>query len=626
MSSRRELGRRCDLTAVIIVGGGIAGLAAAYELQRRGVAVRPARSARARRRRDPERGGRRLHHRRRPRRAAGPEARRHRALRGARPRRSAGADQAAAPRLHPARRAAASAAGRVGARHSDARRTVRRARGCSRGRASCGWAPSCSCRARRDDARRIDRRVHDAALRRGSHDLPRRAAAGRHSCRRRRSVVACGRCFRGSSRRSATHGSLLRAFRSDARAARRRSAGRRVSIAARRPERDGRARSSRAIGRTRRPARTPVVASQSPDGGRRSRCETVGPATPSTRAPWSWRRRPTSTGALLRGIATPSSRGCAARFRTRRPRPSRSPFAASDVAHPLNGSGFVVPRVEQTGILAASWLSSKWPHRAPDGPRAAADVRRRRARSATRSIDPTTSSSSASLAALTPLLGIRGEPLLTRVYRWERASAQHEVGHLARMAAIERALARHPGSVRDRQRLPRRRDPRLRRRRPRDRAAGGRVARHVARTALADDVTDDVRRSCDGACHGSRCASSARLRGCVSLASLVGTARPAARSDAQSARRSSGCCSRSRPPTPICSPSPKRTAGSCASWSASSGAKRALEIGGASGYSAIWIGLGLRETGGRLTTHRVRSGAREGRRREHPRAPASPTS
>jgi predicted O-methyltransferase YrrM len=34
----------------------------------------------------------------------------------------------------------------------------------------------------------------------------------------------------------------------------------------------------------------------------------------------------------------------------------------------------------------------------------------------------------------------------------------------------------------------------------------------------------------------------------------------------------------------------------------SSGAKRALEIGGASGYSAIWIGLGLRETGGRLVT------------------------
>jgi predicted O-methyltransferase YrrM len=35
---------------------------------------------------------------------------------------------------------------------------------------------------------------------------------------------------------------------------------------------------------------------------------------------------------------------------------------------------------------------------------------------------------------------------------------------------------------------------------------------------------------------------------------------------------------------------------------ASSGARRALEIGGAFGYSAIWIGLGLRHTGGHLTS------------------------
>src|SRR5438270_7294345 len=32
------------------------------------------------------------------------------------------------------------------------------------------------------------------------------------------------------------------------------------------------------------------------------------------------------------------------------------------------------------------------------------------------------------------------------------------------------------------------------------------------------------------------------------------------------------------------------------------GAKHALEIGAAYGYSAIWIGLGLRQTGGHLTT------------------------
>jgi predicted O-methyltransferase YrrM len=35
---------------------------------------------------------------------------------------------------------------------------------------------------------------------------------------------------------------------------------------------------------------------------------------------------------------------------------------------------------------------------------------------------------------------------------------------------------------------------------------------------------------------------------------------------------------------------------------ATTDAKHVLEIGGASGYSAIWIGLGLRATGGRLTT------------------------
>jgi predicted O-methyltransferase YrrM len=35
---------------------------------------------------------------------------------------------------------------------------------------------------------------------------------------------------------------------------------------------------------------------------------------------------------------------------------------------------------------------------------------------------------------------------------------------------------------------------------------------------------------------------------------------------------------------------------------ASTKARRALEIGGASGYSAIWIGMGLRETGGHLVS------------------------
>jgi oxygen-dependent protoporphyrinogen oxidase len=49
------------------------------------------------------------------------------------------------------------------------------------------------------------------------------------------------------------------------------------------------------------------------------------------------------------------------------------------------------------------------------------------------------------MGALAPLLRITARPELARVYRWERASAQHEVGHLARLASIDRLLADHPG-------------------------------------------------------------------------------------------------------------------------------------------------------------------------------------
>jgi predicted O-methyltransferase YrrM len=44
----------------------------------------------------------------------------------------------------------------------------------------------------------------------------------------------------------------------------------------------------------------------------------------------------------------------------------------------------------------------------------------------------------------------------------------------------------------------------------------------------------------------------------------------------------------------------------------SKGAKRVLEIGAADGYSAIWIGLGLRDTGGRLTTIEYDAGRARG--------------
>src|SRR5262249_1398136 len=94
-------------------------------------------------------------------------------------------------------------------------------------------------------------------------------------------------------------------------------------------------------------------------------------------------------------------------------------FKREVVRHPLNGSRFVVPKVENGGILAGSWLSSKWPHRAPESHvLLRAFVGGARDPHALEQSD--TELTGVALRALGPLLGISGEPLLTRVYRWQR--------------------------------------------------------------------------------------------------------------------------------------------------------------------------------------------------------------
>jgi oxygen-dependent protoporphyrinogen oxidase len=119
-------------------------------------------------------------------------------------------------------------------------------------------------------------------------------------------------------------------------------------------------------------------------------------------------------------------------------------YRRAQVRHPLNGSGYVVPRTERSPLLAATWVSSKWPGRAPDGSvllRAflggGRDPRR---------LDRDDAQLVASAAAaLGATLGIEGAPLFTRLTRWTRQSPQHEVGHLDRVAAIEARLAAQPG-------------------------------------------------------------------------------------------------------------------------------------------------------------------------------------
>jgi protoporphyrinogen/coproporphyrinogen III oxidase len=115
------------------------------------------------------------------------------------------------------------------------------------------------------------------------------------------------------------------------------------------------------------------------------------------------------------------------------------------VAHDLAGSGFVVARTPGAPrITACTWVSSKWRGRAPAG----YVLLRAFIGGAT---DPDAASLSddelVAIAAreLSTVLRISGDPELARVYRWQRAGAQHNVGHLDRITRLESRLAALPG-------------------------------------------------------------------------------------------------------------------------------------------------------------------------------------
>lgn len=118
-------------------------------------------------------------------------------------------------------------------------------------------------------------------------------------------------------------------------------------------------------------------------------------------------------------------------------------YARSDVAHPLNAAGLVVPRGEGRKILAISFLSSKFPGRAPEG-----HVLIRVFVGG--ALDPGASQldDTALLARVrseaADLLGIRGEPRLVQIDRWHAAMPQYHVGHVQRVAAIRARAATHP--------------------------------------------------------------------------------------------------------------------------------------------------------------------------------------
>lgn len=118
-------------------------------------------------------------------------------------------------------------------------------------------------------------------------------------------------------------------------------------------------------------------------------------------------------------------------------------FRREDVAHPLDGSGFLSPRSEAGPVAGCTWMSSKWSGRSPQ------DYVLLRAFMRTgESASRETSDSElveAATEALRPLLGIQGTPERTWVQRWADGLPQYKVDHTDWQESVDRELDAHPG-------------------------------------------------------------------------------------------------------------------------------------------------------------------------------------
>ncbi len=115
-------------------------------------------------------------------------------------------------------------------------------------------------------------------------------------------------------------------------------------------------------------------------------------------------------------------------------------FRRQQIAHPLSGMGAVVPRVENSPILACSFSSQKYPHRAPEGKEllrvfVGGSRRPEMAYMPQEEIEPII------LSELRRWLGIRGEPIYSRVAHWPNTMPQYHVGHQQLVAQIDQRLA-----------------------------------------------------------------------------------------------------------------------------------------------------------------------------------------
>jgi oxygen-dependent protoporphyrinogen oxidase len=119
-------------------------------------------------------------------------------------------------------------------------------------------------------------------------------------------------------------------------------------------------------------------------------------------------------------------------------------YDSSQIGHPMDGMGAVVPAIENSPILACSFSSRKYSHRAPEGKELLrvfvggarhpelAEMDDERLRPMV-------------MAEIANLLQIRGEPCYCNIAHWPGTMPQYHVGHKELVARIESRAAALPG-------------------------------------------------------------------------------------------------------------------------------------------------------------------------------------
>lgn len=118
-------------------------------------------------------------------------------------------------------------------------------------------------------------------------------------------------------------------------------------------------------------------------------------------------------------------------------------YEEGEVPHPLDGYGYLVPRNEGSDVLACTWTTSKWQGRAPAGK---VLLRIFVGRFGGRNVTEYSDRALLKLARNeVRTLGIRARPSLTRIHRWLGGMPQYVLGHPERLERIDAHLAEHPG-------------------------------------------------------------------------------------------------------------------------------------------------------------------------------------